>query len=496
MKKRDRISEASFIERLRPLGVLSLFFVASVWTVGIYVAYGVGFLGWLTGAAVFGVGYGVMALWARITHRTREEDGDSGYESGGRHFSLGAAAVPLALAVVAGLFVRSFAARMEYLYAMNTVGAYYDPDSVLPYFVMALFLFLWIFGTVLWFIPTERLFSHRTATISVAVAFIGFCYSYMVGEGSAAAGLCFIGYIFTTAVGLNQRSLTRSYRGTVMALVSTRARLYNIRLVCIFCAAVLLMSFAGWVVVVGIGTIARATLYIMVHAEVSSGGTDGLDPPSATDGASLFNMYVFGAHEADDTANYYAFCIFAVIAVLALIVFVFRRARDVRRLIEAVKALCLRLIDFIFSPITANLPFFVANMRRESDDNCTFEDDEERLTSDPKIGHGKKYERARRTKRDFLAGLKAERTEADRLCYAYAVYVSQMREIPQLIKRSDTARELSKKVRHSRAGGDADMIDVTHAFERAKYSGDIDPAEARAATDKLCRVVLRNIGEE
>ncbi len=495
MKKHGRVSGDSFIELLRPLGIISAFCVSAIWAVGIYGAYDIGLVGALLSVLIFCAGYGVMALWARIRHIVREQD-NGGYEASGRHFKLGSALLPIIVGGLISLWVRSLAARLEYLYAINTVGASYDPDSILPYFVMALFLFFWIYGTVLWFIPTERLFSQRFAMISVIATFMGFAYSLMIGGSNTLTGVCFICYILTTAVGLNQRSLTRSYRGTVMMLVSTRARLYNIRLVCIFGAAVLILALAGWVVVVGVITLVRALLFIFVNAEVSSGTTNGLDAPSSTDSGSLFSMYVFGAHEAKDSVNYYLFCMFAIMAISALIMFIFRRKGEMRRLIETIKTLIHRFIDFIFSPISANMNYFIANMQRESDENCTFDDDEERLISDPKIGNAKRYERARRTKRDFLAGLKAERTEADRLCYAYAVYVSQMREVPQLIKRSDTARELYRKVHRKRIGGDVDMSDVTYAFERAKYSGDIDSAEARAATEKLCRVVLRNIGNE
>lgn len=494
MKKRDRVSGASFTELLRPLGIISAFCVSAIWAVGIYGAYGAGTLGLFLSAVVFCAGYASMALWARLRHISRESDG-GGYEASENHFSLAAAALPILLGGAISLLVRNIAARLEYLYAMNTIGASYDPDSILPYFVMVLFLFFWIFGTVLWSTPTERLFSQRFAMISVAVTFVGFAYSLMIGGSNTLTGICFMCYILTTAVGLNQTSLTRSYRGTVMALVSTRARLYNIRLVLIFCAAVLLLSLAGDIAVVGVVTLVRALLFIYVNAEVSSGTTNGLDVPSSTDSGSLFSMYVFGAHEAKDSVNYYLFCVFAVVAIASLVMFIFRRKGEMRRFIDAAKALILKIIDFIFSPISASMTYFRANLRRETDENCTFEDDEERLVSDPKIGDTRKYERARRTKRDFLAGLKAERTEADRLCYAYAVYVSQMREIPQLIKRSDTARELGRKVHRKRIGGDTDMTDVIYAFERAKYSGDIDPAEARAATEKLCRAVIRNVGD-
>ena len=177
---------------------------------------------------------------------------------------------------------------------------------------------------------------------------------------------------------------------------------------------------------------------------------------------------------------------------VALIIFLLRRQTEIKRLIGAVRRLLLRLIDFIFAPISGSMVYFMSNMRREEED-ASFIDEEERLRSDPAIGMGRRAERQRMNWRDFMSGLNAQDGDAARLCYAYSVFASQVRAIPQFAKMSDTARELRGRISRRRMYSDCEMADITAAFERAKYSGDVDSAEAREATEKLCRIIRRNM---
>lgn len=489
--KRKKDPGGGYAAFYRALSLAAVYFAVSVCTSGIYHAYGAEVPGLLANLVLLGAGYAAMSLTARLMRLKRKSD-SRGYESDGGYFSARYAVLPVALAVVIGFVVRALAAKAEYLYAMNTPGVAYDPDSLLPITVMLFCTAMMTGGIMLWFVPYERLVSQRTVVICITALFIGFAFWTYGGSGCAVSGLCLIGFCISEALSLNQNSLTRTYRGTVMAFISPRARRYNMRLALAFCAFVLILSLGGWVITVGLATIAKAILYLIVNSKTAPGDDlipDGSDP---VDRGMLFNMYVFGAKEADDSVNYRIFVVFSVVSVLALIVFLARRQADMRRLIEAVKRGILSFIDFIFSPISDSMTYFKSNLRRE-DDNASFTDEEEKLISDPKIGEERNIARRRSGWRDFSAGLRAQKDDRARLCYAYAVYASQLHAIPQFAKKSDTARELHGKVRRRRICTDDDIAGITAAFERAKYSGDIDPAEARMATEKLCRIIRRSM---
>lgn len=473
----------------RFLCIAAIYFVVSVCTSGLYRGLGMVLPGLVINAVLLGAGYGIMSLWAAVTRFRRHRD-SGGYESDGGYFSARHSVLPIALIVVIGFVVRAAAAHFEYEYAMNTPGVAYDPDSILPFVVMIFAVAMMAGGVVLWFVPYERLVSQRTAVISLTAMFIAFVFWEYTG--SAVSSACLVGYCVAMALALNQNSLTRTYRGTVKAFISPRARSYNMRLALIFCAAVLLLSLGGWVVAVGLATIGKAILYIIVNSKTSSGNVGDLDVPDPVDRGAAFNFYVFGAKRADDSVNYRIFIVFSVISVVALIIFLLRRQTEIKRLIGAVRRLLLRLIDFIFAPISGSMVYFMSNMRREEED-ASFIDEEERLRSDPAIGMGRRAERQRMNWRDFMSGLNAQDGDAARLCYAYSVFASQVRAIPQFAKMSDTARELRGRIFRRRMYSDCEMADITAAFERAKYSGDVDSAEAREATEKLCRIIRRNM---
>lgn len=489
--KRKKDPGGGYAAFYRFLSVSAMFFVVSVGTTGLYHELGIEAAGLLINLALIGTGYGLMSLFARITRFRRRSD-SRGYESDGGYFSPKHAAAPIAVIFLIGLVIRAATAHLEYEYAMSTPGVAYDPDSLLSLTVMIFCVAMMTGGTVLWFVPYERLVSQRTAVISFAVMFICFAFWGSAGGAGAMAGICLIGYVLSASLALNQNSLMRSYRGTVMAFISPRARRYNMRLALVFCAAVLLLSLGGWVIAVGLSTIVKAILYVVVNSKTAPSDGDELGVPDAVDRGMLFNMYVFGAKKADDSVNYRIFIFFSVISVLGLIIFLLRRQTEIKRLIDAVKRAVLRLIDFIFAPISDSMVYFRSNMRRE-DTDASFTDEEERLVSDPRIGEARRTERRRSGWRDFMAGLRAEETDAARLCYAYAVFASQLRAVPQFAKKSDTARELRGRISRRRLYTDDDIAAITSAFERAKYSGDIDPAEARAATEKLCRIIRRNM---
>lgn len=488
-RKSKKAPGSGYAAFYRFLCIAAIYFVVSVCTSGLYRGLGMALPGLVINAVLLGAGYGLMSLWATITRFRRHRD-SGGYESDGGYFSARHSVLPIVLIIVIGFVVRAAAAHFEYEYAMNTPGVAYDPDSILPFVVMIFAVSMMTGGVVLWFVPYERLVSQRTAVISLMAMFIAFVFWEYTG--SSVSGVCLVGYCVAMALALNQNSLTRTYRGTVKAFISPRARSYNMRLALIFCATVLLFSLGGWIVTVGLATIGKAILYIIVNSKTSSGNADDVDVPDPIDSGAAFNLYVFGAKRADDSVNYRIFIVFSVISVVALIIFLLRRQTEIKRLIGAVRRLLLRLIDFIFAPISGSMVYFMANMRREEED-ASFIDEEERLRSDPAIGMGRRAERQRMNWRDFMSGLNSQNGDAARLCYAYSVFASQVRAIPQFAKSSDTARELRGRIFRRRMYSDSEMADITAAFERAKYSGDVDSAEAREATEKLCRIIRRNM---
>ena len=321
-RKSKKAPGSGYAAFYRFLCIAAIYFVVSVCTSGLYRGLGMALPGLVINAVLLGAGYGLMSLWATITRFRRHRD-SGGYESDGGYFSARHSVLPIVLIIVIGFVVRAAAAHFEYEYAMNTPGVAYDPDSILPFVVMIFAVAMMTGGVILWFVPYERLVSQRTAVISLAAMFIAFVFWEYTG--STASGVCLVGYCVAMALALNQNSLTRTYRGTVKAFISPRARSYNMRLALIFCATVLLFSLGGWIVTVGLATIGKAIIYIIVNSKTSSGNVDDFDVPDPIDSGAAFNFYVFGAKRADDSVNYRIFIVFSVISVVALIIFLLRR---------------------------------------------------------------------------------------------------------------------------------------------------------------------------
>ncbi len=488
MRQLHTDSEKKYVRLYRMFSIASLYFVLSVCTSGIYNSVNAGFAGLLLNALLLSVGYFIMALWAKIIRLDRKSD-SRGYESDGEYFSLGRALVPLIIIIVLGFFIMKLTSWAEYEYAMNTPGAYYEPDSLLPFFLMLFCTVIMAGGAVLWFVPYERLVSQRTSVACVCIMFIAFAFYGYLGGAGAMSGICLIGYTLSAALALNQNSLTKTYHGTVTAFLTPRARRYNMLLALSFTACVLVLMLGGYMIAVGLATAGKAILYIIVHSKSASSDIS-YSPDNNEESVSLFNMFVFGAKEANDTVNYWIFVFFAITVTVTLIIFLLRRQTEIRRLLESLKNLLLRLVDLIFSPVSGSMTYFIANMR---EDAVNYVDTEEKLSQNASVGGSGKPIKQHASYRDFLAGLRAAGDENARLRYAYSVFVRQLYAVPQFAKKSDTPRQLRGKLSRRRLCSDEEIAEITAAYEKAQYSSGADAHEASAATEKLCRMIRRNM---
>ena len=490
-KRSSRDPALRYARLCRFFGVSAIYFVIVVCTSGIFREMGAGALGLVVDAVLLAAGYFLMALWAKLTHFERRSD-SRGYESDGGYFVLRKMILPIAVIIIAGFAIKGITARAEYEYAMSTPGVAYEPNSLYPFAVMLFCIAVMTGGAVLWFVPQERLVSQRTVACCIFAMFIPFVFYAYLGGAGVFCGVGLIGYTFATALALNQNSLTMTYRGTVMEFISPRARRYNMRLALFFCACVMVMTLGGWAVAVGLATLGKALLYIIVHSESSASDDPLYDTPEqSAERTELFNLYVFGAKEADDTVNYYIFIVFAIACVVSLIIFLCRNEAGVKRFLRAVRNAVLRLIDMIFSPVADSMVYFRANMREES---ASYIDTEEKLHSSPHIGGSSGHAGSRRSEwREFNAALGALKDENEKLRYAYSVFALQMQAMPQFAKKNDTPRELRGRLRRRGLYSDEDMAGITAAFEKAEYSGGANASEAREATAKLCRIIRRNM---
>lgn len=320
-KRSSRDPALRYARLCRFFGVSAIYFVIVVCTSGIFREMGAGALGLVVDAVLLAAGYFLMALWAKLTHFERRSD-SRGYESDGGYFVLRKMILPIAVIIIAGFAIKGITARAEYEYAMSTPGVAYEPNSLYPFAVMLFCIAVMTGGAVLWFVSQERLVSQRTVACCIFAMFIPFVFYAYLGGAGVFCGVGLIGYTFATALALNQNSLTMTYRGTVMEFISPRARRYNMRLALFFCACVMVMTLGGWAVAVGLATLGKALLYIIVHSESSASDDPLYDTPEqSAERTELFNLYVFGAKEADDTVNYYIFIVFAIAASYRLLSF-------------------------------------------------------------------------------------------------------------------------------------------------------------------------------
>jgi len=230
--------------------------------------------------AVFSVffGYAAMYIFAKMTGKVNSEDG---YAVPGKdtltHFHVKHTIIPFAL--FAGISILLFFLASAVFQVLYNTGHMEYISEVYSIEVSLIFFFSAVLGCVVWFYPMERL-TNTTVLITAGVIFYAemffatlivaplFEMGFGVLTHPTVTGLIGPPFIFFTVcilVIFNQSNMQRKFRGSVVAVITPSARVYNLFII----AMVLLILIAAvglmYVVIGGISIILYAIFFVIAY---------------------------------------------------------------------------------------------------------------------------------------------------------------------------------------------------------------------------------------
>lgn len=475
MKGSERVTDKTYLNLSRSASALSVFTICASFIAALsssaeaYVSLAVTAIS----LVLMTVGYLLQLLiFKAIGHKIKL--GQNGYESTVRHYSAVKALPVLILSGVLGVI--SYSVSVDY----------FIPDSLFPILIGAVAACPLIIGSSVCFYPNHRLVSLKSLVASVPLFGIVFFITAGISNGGIAyiaPSACLILHAATTLVTLNQTNMTKTYIGTVTSFASVKDKLYNARLVAISLAIVAVGTLLTYTVLNGLKTTFLMVLALFIFNNRSEsfendyGNTDGerLD--------QVLSEFLYGKKDPSGAINYYFYIVFVIliiVLVVSLAVLWFRSGQGIK---GAFRALIARIIEFLsglFSrapkdtPTASTLPSYV--------------DYEQKLVydTDPKLDATDAF-------RQFMRRLDSMPSPQKRLEYAYSTFVSLLNRVPINIKKSDTPRQIKKRLASSSPILTSETVsEITRHYESVAYSANpATDAECAAAERALVSVIRR-----
>lgn len=429
-------------------------------------------------------GWLMQALYSAITHNERVGSGSYSYETAERPFRTSRAIVPLIVAVVIAAASRYIFDRA--LYAAGEARLIdYDEFSALPYFGAIIVFVVMMLGIIMWFYPVERLATIKTFLPCMAIMLIEYVFSLYGDAGmSNLSAACLAAFVSISVILMNQTYILKTFHGSVVSVITPRARLFNILLVALFIVGALAMMGLLYILLFGITTIIRILLFYMIYsAKLDEEYGEGMRYYDEADLEVNFSKVVYG--QRNSAGSEVMFGIFAVVAVVLLFFLVFGRTTFVRSIIEWFKRWIAELIEFL-----SNSRYFMKRSSPKEELLVSYKDEEIKRqyaairSYEENIPEAKNY-------KDFLNKLAKCRTYGEKLGFAYRTLITLYRKMNVPIKRSDTPREIAVKV-HNAVESGRSIDEITRVFELVSYA-ETDPSDHEAGTvlETLCSIIKK-----
>ena len=445
----------------------------------------------LTIAAVF-FGFFLQALYAGLLGKHASADGLERNGATFFRFHFSNAVLPIVTAVLCAAGVGIALDRyLFHIYKIGVMPVYYE-SSLYPLLAAVLCFIAVLCGIVLWFYPMERLMSIYFLLGSFAVLLVFYLFTAMFGVpaireiASVYFVPCMIVYFITATVLYNQRYLSQSCRGSVVAVIRPENRAYNIGLV--LCLFLLLLCSLGvfYVLIRGLYLIIRSLILITLFRIFYN--TDD-------DAGSYYRNYgyvtgeeaqrmVFRGQRGDNNILYVF--VFLVLCIIILTILV--RSGKLREIWQAIAAW---VADF-FATLRLGTHFFKISFdpNAEEEEEVNFKDEKKKLQNAAILDY---TEMAAKTDsyKQFLSRLSRLPDAGEQIAYAYTVLVRMYHEGSIPLKAADTPREIECKVKNGTTDGET-IQDITAAFESVRYAGeDVDTARAGAVLSDMCAIIKR-----
>ena len=458
------------------------------------VPYSVPIFSFLAVLSVF-AGYGLQWGFASLTGKTVSSDG---YDDPTRgvlgHFSIAYAAVPIlvSLALSAGVFFlyNFILFRMFENGVSLPNGQLIHYTMLYPLLAAVLVLAAAVCGCVVWFYPVERLTSIYLLMGACVLFFLESVALSVTARATQASSGAFVSvnlgvpfaiFFLCVLVIYNQSNLQKKYRGSVVSVITTSERLYNLFLVFLLTLVFAVTVGVVFILLKGLSIIGRMLLFIILFRLFH--GEEG--------GGELGKNYEY--YDSDEASNmmrrnvmspenqYIVAVFFLTILAAGLIVLAWRTG--------LLKKFWIWLREFI-DTVLIGIGIFKISIDPNEDDVAYNYKDEKRKIQKAGIRDLESLAADTDSYRLFMTRLSRLKTYDEQLCFAYAVLLKLYKQMNIPLKHSDTPREVEKKV--FRALSEAEISKITADFESIRYAEhEPEDAEAAAILSNICGAVKR-----
>lgn len=396
------------------------------------------------------------------------------YESDVKHFKLHQALIPIAISLGVVLLYWSMLSSM--------IGRIYLTDEVAGGLTMmaSLGIFSSIGGCVIWFYPTERVVSEKTTIIGACIIFISYVFFGTLGLYVRMLVWLLILYVFCAALTLSYTNMTRNYMGTVVSFINRKSRKYSFTSAAVFLSICLACFAITGTITAGIVVLFKSLLFFALNSGTESSRGE-LGEVSTT---TRYNLFVYGEAKPTSTLAFYFFILFVIAMVCGIIYFAFRKNREFRAFLGKIKKLLLEFLAMLKNLFGGNIDF---GYRVE---NVNYVDTEKKVQA--KIISSKKRYRIPKNYKSFCDKLNQIEENSEKILYSYVTLIELSRRGHNKLKKSDTPREMAKKLRRDPKYKEIEKI--TEAFEVIEYArADIDANDARFVLDTMQNIIRVSI---
>ena len=422
----------------------------------------------------FGVaGYLLQMLGAHIFRLERKPQVFS-YEDTTRRYRFSQAIVVHLGAVLAVLLMLRVSRTLRF-----HLGIWDDGYSLVPPMTALSAFVMTELGGYLWFFPYSTLISmRRIGTFGFPLLINSLC-SFFYGQGSVfsffnVAVLLLLFALFMLL--LNQAFITRPYGGKIARGINDAAKGYSARIVGGAAALIVAASVVSMAFIITVVSIWYAIVKAITARWVAQTTYDERAVQEVLQQDLAGEALRLPRGQAD-----YWVVVFVVLTVIAIVFLVILWTPTLRERVKELIAMLREFLAFLFlSPSQRRLL-----RQKTTREYLNFVDEVEttRAASQGSVLHADAF----RTYAEFRRQLDVCSTMDEKIRFAYAVAAVQLRHQRCGVGKSDTPREIARKVKNHNLVEDIDRL--TADFECLQYENGVLQHSGQVTLDRLCALI-------
>lgn len=431
------------------------------------------------------LGYFLQSLYGLVTGNKRLS-GTYSYEDDTANFKSAQAVVPIIIAVMIAVFMRSVLNNMLINYANTTEGAYYDQYSLVPY-VGSAAIFIMIFcGIAMWFYSPVRLASIKFIFPGIAIMVIEFALSFMVsGIPGNIFTVCGMIFFSCAVILLNQVYIRKSFKGSVVSIMTPEARFFNIGLSLMFVLFAGLIFIAMSIIYTGLSVVIKIILFFILSGILRDSPNNEFQFYDTGEAAAEFNSVIFGRNADQAQQTQLVFAVFILIFFAILMFIIFRKKINLKKIFAWLHAWIENIIAFLTNA-------YDFNKLQKNIININYKDEEIKI-QDAHIVEYSKTGSKTRTYKDFLHNMSRMKSYDEKIGYAYKTLIRMYQKMNLKIKDSDTPRQIRQKI--ELGVQTTEIGDITEAIELVKYAelelDKTDKAKSERVLEIICGIIKK-----